>query len=630
MEERLFYYLAGVPVAGIFAQWLAWRLRLPSILLLLASGVVLGNLFGLNPDELLQNVAAASPESSIGPTLLFPLVSLAVAVVLFEGGLTLRLAELRESGGDVLRLCTIGVAVSWALLTVAAWQIVGIDLRVSALLGAILVVTGPTVIAPLLRHIQPDHRVGSVVKWEGIVIDPVGAVLAVLVFQVIGSDGQAAFSDALITLLITTAIGSVLGFSAGMLLVYLLKKYWIPDFLQGVVFLAAALGVFALSNWLQRESGLVTVTLLGIYLANQKQASIKHVVEFKEHLVVLFVSCLFIVLGSRLDIHQVLELGPRGLLFLAATIVVVRPLSVYLATLGSKLNVRERTFLACLAPRGIVAAAVTSIFSLELLHMAHAEHASPELRQLAADVERLVPLTFLVIVGTVAVYGLSAGPLARRLGVADPDPQGILFAGAERWIRKVALALQAEGFSVLLIDTNYRNVSAARQEGVPAECASILSEHVREEIDLGGIGRLLALTPNDEVNALAVREFVHLFGRANVYQIEPWDTTAGRRQSVGEHLRGRALFGEQLTHEDLALRIERGDEVKKTRITEEFTFDDFQDRYGGAALLLFVVDADKKLTVCTDQNTRVTAGQTVVALVGETARNSASPPTVKD
>ncbi|MEQ8787334.1 MAG: cation:proton antiporter [Pirellulaceae bacterium] len=623
MEAKLLYYLAGVPLLGVAAQWLGWRLRLPSILLLLAFGMTLGAI-GLNPDHILAEAAGAEGEE-VGPRLLFPIVSLVVAIVLFEGGLTLRLSELRQSGRDVLRLCTIGVLVSWGLTAVAARWLLDFDWGLAALLGAILVVTGPTVIAPLLRHIQPERRVGSIVKWEGIVVDPIGAVLAVIVFEIIAPGGhrlmgEATLADMLLVLFYTVAVSGMLGLATGVLLAQLVRRYWIPDFLQGVFFLAVALGVFAVSNMVHRESGLVAVTVLGVYLANQRQASIKHVVEFKEHLVVLSISCLFIVLGSRLELASLLELNIGGAVFLAVMILVVRPASVFLATLGSDLNLRERTFLAALAPRGIVAAAVTSVFALELVHQTNRFPENEHLALLAEEADRLVPLTFLVIVGTVSIYGLAAGPLARWLKLAQPNPQGILFAGAEKWIRQVAKAIHEEGFAVLLVDTNYRNVSAARQSGLPAECASILSEHIREEMDLSGIGRLLALTPNDEVNALASREFAHLFGRANVFQLSPWDTGTGKRQSVGEHLRGRQLFNDKMTWEELEQRVERGEQIKKTRITEEFTFEDFRQRYGESAVVLFVIEEGKRLRICTGKEERTPSrGRAVIALVAESS-----------
>lgn len=616
-EHSFFYYLAGVPLLGIAAQWLAWRLRLPSILLLLGIGVAAGSV--VNPDELLAHLAEVdAADSPLGSRLLFPIVSLSVAVILFEGGLTLRFHELKEAGAGVLRLVTVGALASWALTTGAAIVLLGLDVRIAALVGAILIVTGPTVVAPMLRQIQPSRRVASAVKWEGIVIDPIGAALAVLVFEfVFASAGDATFAAIAAMLFKTIAIGGVLGLATAGLLVQAVKRYWVPDFLHGVGFLTVAMGVFALSNLLQEESGLVTVTVLGIALANQKSVSIHHVLEFKEHLRVLLISCLFIVLGSRVDPLDVWNLGFGGAAFLAVMILVVRPASVFLATIRSTLTYPERIFLGFLAPRGIVAAAVSSVFALKLAAWSGVGAGS---ESFAAQADALVPITFLVIVGTVFVYGLFAAPLARLLKLAEPNPQGILFAGAEPGIREIAKQVQAEGIAVLLVDTNYANIAAAKMAGLPAECASILSEHVREESDLAGIGRLLAMTANDEVNSLAVREFSQVFGRANVYQLSPWDEGSGKRTSISEHLRGRLLFHDKLSHDALAARFEQGGQIKATLLTDEFSYEDFRSRYGDSAIVLFVIDEAKQLGICTVEEPVVPkAGLTIVTLVDPVA-----------
>jgi len=411
-------------------------------------------------------------------------------------------------------------------------------------------------------------------------------------------------------------IGLTFGLGAGWLLAQLAKRFLIPDFLQGVTFLTAALATFAASNALQSESGLLTVTLLGVYLANQKHVSVQHVLEFKEHLVVLLISCLFIVLGSRLELSQIAALGWKGAAFLALMIVVVRPVSVFVATIRSGIGTRERMFLACLAPRGIVAAAVTSVFALEVV--THADHlVAPDQQAYLIDQARqLVPLSFLVIVGTVAFYGLLAGPLARRLGLAVSKPQGILFAGAEPWLHPIAESLQEEGFQILLLDTNYRHIAEAQMEGLPAECANVLSEHLLEEIDFGGIGRLLAMTGNDEVNLLAVREFTHVFGRENVYQLPPWEAGSGPRGTTAGHLRGRMLFADGLHHDKLVNLIRHDRQVKKTKLSEEFTFEHFTTKYGESAIALFLIGENRDLRVCTaDEQPEPKPGQTLIALV---------------
>ena len=603
MEEYLVYFTA-VLFLGITAQWLATRLRMPSILLLLAFGFLAGRLGGIDTNRL------------IGRELLFAVVSLSVAVILFEGGLTLRFSELKQAGGTVLYLVTVGVVVSCGLTAFAASWLLDMDWRIALLTGSILVVTGPTVIAPLLRQIRPERRIGSIIKWEGIVIDPIGAVLAVLVFQaVLASDvSHAATAPALVWTALaglakTAVVGTLTAVLVAELMIRLLKRYWIPDFLHASVFLAVAVVSFVASNAMQKESGLVTVTLLGVLLANQKRVALRHVVEFKENLRVLLISCLFIVLASRIELNHVVELGWGGAAFLATLVLVVRPLAVWISTIGRGLGRNERIFLALLAPRGIVAAAVSSIFALEVAH-----RFGPD--RLPAGAESIVPVTFLVIVGTVTIYGLTAAPLARRLKLASGSPQGVLFSGADAWVVPIAAALAEEGFPVLLVDSNYRRTAAARMAGVPSVCANVLSEFAAEELDLGGIGRLLAVSPNEEVNALVAMEYKHVFGRGEVYQLAAGEPATGRRETVSHELRGRRLFGQDVTYAELALRYRAGAQVKKTQLTEEFTLDDFHRQHGTDAIVLFLIGPSGHLTVRTaDTPFEPEPGQTVVALV---------------
>ncbi len=606
METHLLY-LTAVLALGIGAQWLAWRARLPAILVLLIFGFAAGELFfNLGAERF-----AESLDELIGQDLLFSLVSLSVAVILFEGGLSLRIRELRETGRAVFGLVTVGVLVTWLLTAGAAWWVLGFEPRMALLAGAILVVSGPTVIIPLLRHVRPVRRIGSIVKWEGIVNDPIGAVLAALVFAAaFGTTGAGGFqktlAGALVGLAATGLAGCAIAVVAAFVLVQLLKRYWVPDFLQNAVFLAAVVVAFSGSNSIRPESGLVAVTVLGVILANQKVVTIKHVVEFKENLRVLLISVLFIVLASRLRWDDLTRLGAWGLAFLAVLLLVVRPAAAFLATIGAGLRLRERLFLAWIAPRGIVAAAVSSVFALEL------ELAGEG----STDAESLVPMTFLVIVGTVTVYGLTAAPLARWLKIADPNPQGILFAGAAPFVQAIAAAVQQQGHHVLLVDTNYRNIAAARMKGLPTCWANILSEYVREEVDLSGLGRLLALTPNDVVNASAAQQFTEFFGRAETYQLPIRAAEAERQEAVSPDRMGRVLFGPEVGYGRLAQRLAAGAVVKTTRLSEEFDYQAFRDLYSDSAIVLLVAEPSGSLTVSTVDNPAAPqAGQTLISLV---------------
>jgi NhaP-type Na+/H+ or K+/H+ antiporter len=620
MDEHLYLLLIVlVPCLGVLAQWLAWRLQIPSILLLLAFGMIVG--IWISPDEILTRLTGGG--DAVGPRLLFPLVSVAVAVILFEGGMTLRWGQLGESARVLVRLLSLAALVTWGLTALLGHYLLGFRWPVAALLGAILIVTGPTVVGPLLRQIRPKRRVSSILQWEGILIDPLGAVAAVLVFEAI-SQTEGVRWPAIVGIVVQTlAIGTVLGLGSAALLVIALRRYWVPDFLHGVFVLAVALVAFWGSDLLSAESGLVTVTVLGVCLANQRYVSVDHVLEFKEHLRVLLIGCLFIVLGARIPLSSLAALGWAGVLFVLLLVLVVRPMAVFLSTWGTGLKWRETLFVGLVAPRGIVAASVASVFGLRLAALDSSVAAEPVT---ATQAQLLAPVTFLVILGTVTLCGLGAGPLARRLRLADANPQGILFAGASRWVRDVAAALSKLQVRVLLVDTNYANVTAARLAGLPATCASILSEHFQETEDLAGIGRLLAVTPNDEVNTLAAMEYVHVFSRANVYQLAPRARTHSRWQTVPETRRGRSLFQTDLTHQQLEQLMATGGVVKTTALTASFTWADFRTLYGEAALVLFAVDASKRLKIRTPQGSFQPApGDRVVAIVPPAGDESDTP-----
>ncbi|WP_164104102.1 cation:proton antiporter [Candidatus Laterigemmans baculatus] len=600
----LLYYVALVPALGVAAQWIAWRLHLPGILMLLIFGIILGQF--LSPDEVIAGVTGG--DASSGTRVLFPLVSLSVAVILFEGSLTLRLGELREAGSAVLRLVTIGAVVTCLMTTLAAHWFLDFSWRVSLLIGSILTVTGPTVITPLLHHIRPTRRISSTLKWEGIVIDPIGAVLAVLVFEELLLPPSVNPWSAALSLGKTVLVGLVLGAAGAGFLVQCIRRFWVPDYLQGILALAVALVSFCISNYLAEESGLITVTLLGIILANQKQAVIEHLIEFKEHLRTLLIGCLFILLGSRIDPQALLDLGWPGVGLVLFLIAVIRPASAFISLAGTQLDWREKVFVGFLAPRGIVAAAVASVFALKLEQLADesgmVDSATP-----------LVSATFLVILSTVTFYGLVSGPLARVLGLAIANPQGLLFAGADHWVRELAKVLHENGVRVMLVDTNYNKISAARMAGLPAECINVLSDQARNEVNLGGIGRMLAVTPNDEVNSLAVQEFRQLFESSGVFQLPFKSHAAADSRSPASHLQARVLFGSDWTFTRIRETVAAGAVFKATKLSDNFSYSDFLVRYGDQAVLMFVIQGETLQVNTVDQKLNPEPGSTVVALV---------------
>ncbi|MGA0898799.1 MAG: cation:proton antiporter [Luteolibacter sp.] len=605
-------YLTWILALGISCQWLAWRLKLPSILLLLAGGFAFGRISGVRIDDFL---AASSDGSSV----LLSVVGLFVAIILFEGGLTLKFRELRESGLPILRLCTLAVVISFGLTAVFMSQVLGYDWRIAALIGAILTVTGPTVIAPLLRHINPTRKMASMLKWEGIVVDPIGAILAVMVFKVaMATDMEAAQSETLQSLGIMIAVGVIGALVIAKLVEWLLRHHLVPDYLQPVFLLAVVAVAFTVSNAFEKEAGLLTVTVLGIALANQRHAFVRHILEFKENLRTLIISSLFIVLSGRIAPADLGGTLWKGLFLLIFLIAIGRPLSVYASLVFSKSTTfKEKTFLAAMAPRGIVAAAITSIFALEFEEAANHGQFGEKSVMIAGQSQELVALVFMVIVGTVATYGIAAVPMARRLGLASKNATGILFAGADPWIRRIAKTLHDNGHRVMLLDTNDKNISAAKMDGLEAHRANILSEFAEEELDFNGLGHLVAATPNDEVNSMAADRFSHQFTRAGVWQIEPIDRDEHHRKAAATDLRHNICFSQAPNQMELSELVAKPEiTIKKTLITEVFSFDQFEQAYPDA-IVLFLSDS-KGLRPAPAKLGKILAGTTVYAMVNET------------
>ncbi|HET8765125.1 MAG TPA: sodium:proton antiporter, partial [Rhodanobacter sp.] len=417
--------LAGMLAVGFACQWLAWRVKLPAIVFLLLAGLLLGPVTGvLDPDRLLG-------------TLLFPLVSLAVALILFEGSLTLRFAELRGIGSAVRGLVSYVALTALGLLALAAHFVADVAWPIALLFGALTCVTGTTVIGPMLRTLRPNAKIANTLRWEGIVIDPLGALFAVLIYEAIVSHQQ---GHTVGVFLATVASGAVVGGVAAWLLGSALRRGLIPEYLQNYGTLATVLLAFVAANTLAHESGLLTVTIMGIALGNLRGVHIDDILDFKENLTTLLVSLLFILLAARLPWPLPGRLLWEGVAIFAIAQFAIRPLTVALASLRSGLDWRERALIGWVAPRGIVAASVSALFALRLQSLA------------VPGADALVPLVFLIIIGTVILQSATARPLARWLGVAEPEPRGVLVYGADPVAREIGKALHDAGVRVVLAD----------------------------------------------------------------------------------------------------------------------------------------------------------------------------------
>jgi NhaP-type Na+/H+ or K+/H+ antiporter len=592
MYEHLIVGLTSVVALGVLAQWLAWRFRLPSILLLLVFGFLVGPVFGfLDPDRLLGELT-------------LPLVSLSAAIILFEGGLSASWAEIRTVAGPVQRLVTIGLTITWAGVAVAAVLLLGMRWDLAVLLGAILVVTGPTVIGPLLRHVRPEGRVGSIAKLEGIINDPVGAVLAILVFEALRAEQPGGAVSAIVTGVLTSlAVGALFGLGGAGAVVLLLRKRMLPSFLLNSVTMALVLGVYAVAGLVQPESGLLAVTVMGVALSSQRRVATRAIAEFHEHIRVVLISILFIVLAARVEIGSFTGL-PWAVLAFVGAVFLIRGVAAGASLVGSDLGWRDRLWLAAMAPRGVVAAAVASLFGLRL-----AEREMP-----GADL--LMPVVFLVVVATVLVYGLGALPLSRALGQRTDGAQGVLILGAGPVARTLARGLDAAGVRTLLVDSDRGAVLAARQEGLSAKHGLIASERLLDRLDLQGLGHLIAVSRDDQANLLAAVHFRDVF-EDRVYQLQPEEEalhSRPRKWAPPEHLSGRTI-GEGLSHRELAKLVAEGAECKVTPLTEEFGWDDFRRHYGRDAHPLFVLHEDDRLEPFEPEGEAPGAGTKVISLV---------------
>lgn len=572
MTENLMLAIAVIGILGSMAQWLAWWLKLPSILLLLLLGIVLGKpVSGLiDPDLLFGD-------------LLFPMVSLAVSVILFEGALTLNFRQIKGLESVVRRMVTVGMLVTWLTIAVATHWILDLPWLLSLLFGSLVVVTGPTVIVPMLRILKLNKKVSNVLRWEGIVIDPLGALLAVLVFNfIISSEGGAlGLFEVVLDFGWILLVGCVLGGVAGAFMGLVLRRHWLPEYLHNVFTLTLVFAVFALSDVLAHESGLLTVTIMGMWLANSKNTPIEDILNFKESLTVLLISGLFIILAARLDLDEFLKIGWWSLVILLVVQFVARPLKVFVSTWGSDLAFKEKIVLSWIAPRGIVAAAVSALFALKLEQQGYAE------------ANLLVSLTFMVIIGTVVFQSATAGWLSKKLGVANPESKGILMVGSNPVAVAIAEALNKHGFECLLTDSHWRYVKEARMKDIKTYYGNVVSEHADQHLDLIGIGKMMAVSMNKDLNLLAATRYKNEFGVANIFVLNQEEKNRDdHKHSVSKEGKARHLFTKDVTYAKLASLLSQGAQIKTTLLTEEFGYQQYLSQANKVIIPMFGVSPD--------------------------------------
>jgi NhaP-type Na+/H+ or K+/H+ antiporter len=504
--------LAGIIILGILAQWVAWKFKIPAILPLILIGLLVGPIAAeyLSHDGTKWIEPRWNGEEGLFPgDSLFYFVSLAISIILFEGGLTLRIKEVKNVGPVITKLITIGSIVTFFGAAVAAHFIFFLTWKISFLFSALIIVTGPTVITPILRNIPLKQDVSAVLKWEGILIDPIGALVAVLVFEFISVEGGGEFTKtALIEFGKIVLFGTTFGFTFAHGLNFAINKRLIPHYLLNVFALASVLGVFVLSDNFAHESGLLAVVVMGMVLGNSNSPYLKELLYFKESLSVLLISILFILLAANINMEDLLLIYNWNTAVLFAIVVfVLRPIGVFLSTHNSTLQFNEKLFISWVGPRGIVAAGIASLFGLKLA------------REGVEGAEYITPLVFMIVLGTVLLNATTARFFAKVVGVFLKKSNGILIVGASKPSRLIGNYLEKNGRHVVLIDNNQSNISKANEMGLEAINSNIYSDSLGDNIELSDVGYLIALTGNSDINKFAINKFGKDFGENGTFRL---------------------------------------------------------------------------------------------------------------
>jgi NhaP-type Na+/H+ or K+/H+ antiporter len=540
--------------AGLASQWLAWAIRLPAIVILIASGLLLGPITGLI-------------DFAMAPEELTELIGLGVAIILFEGGMDLKLGEFRRVGHGIMRLTTIGPVLAWCLGALAAHFVAGLSWPVAIVLGAILVVTGPTVILPLLRQARLNRESASLLKWEGIVNDPVGVLLAVLSFQYFTLHGED-WSDVFLGLGKAIAVAAVLGGAGGWLTGWFYRRGAVPSHLKPPMLMVLVLVGFWASNLVQHEAGLLTVTVMGLVLGNMQLVEREPLRHFKENLTVVLLSVLFIVIPTQLDPAHLELIDWRAISFVLVVLLLVRPLTILIATLGAPMRGSDKLLLAWIAPRGIVAAATAFIFGPALVAAGYPE------------AEILMPLVFLIILATVIVHGVTLGPVARRLQLAAEEENGLLVVGASDWTRALAAELQRQEIDVLIADGSWHRLKPVRMDGIRTFYGEVLSEHAEHELEDEHLSYLLCATDNDYYNALVCKALGREFGHHRTFQLAAEEESSNEQRRLTLQQRGYFAFEPPIDALTLHDRLQAGWKIQSAHLSEDFDLERLEEHLG--------------------------------------------------
>jgi NhaP-type Na+/H+ or K+/H+ antiporter len=569
-------FFAAVGVIGMACQWLAWRLSAPPIVLLLFAGLVAGPATGV-----------ILPAKVLGG-LITPFVAAAVAIILFEGGLSLDFRGLRDASQAVRRVVIIAAPLIWALIALSAHFVVMLSWPTSTVIGGILVITGPTVVQPLLRHARLDMRTAAVLRWEAIVNDVVGTLFAVLAFEAFAGmrSGSGGLQIAA-RMAADTGVAAGLGYAMGKAISYAYRTTFMPEYLKVPTIFVAVLACFVAGNRIMDEAGLLAVMIMGVTIGNSRIASLTEIRRFKEHAAVLLVSGVFVVLTANISRAMLSLPDPRSAIFAALLVFVIRPFGIALSTFGTNLAWRERLLIGWVAPRGVVAVAAAAVFGGALA------------RAGVADGARIPALVFAIVMCTVVLYSLTTVPFARWLGLASSAQPGVLIVGSNDWTVALAKVLKSLDVEVMIADSSWWRLKPARQAGVAVYYGEILAELTEHRLDHARFGHLIAATESDSYNTLVCTDLGPTFGRQHVFQIGRMKSQELDPRDVALTLGGRTLMKAGYDLDSLTRRLGEGWDFRKTKLTDEFDLDRYRETLADESQLLFYLKPNGTLSFAT-------------------------------
>ncbi|MFS0673226.1 cation:proton antiporter [Ornithinibacillus sp. 179-J 7C1 HS] len=566
MVPSLLFEVMLIFFLGIGSQWVAWRYRMPAIVVMAVTGLVVGPIFGfINPEEDFGNLYS-------------PIISVAVAIILFEGSLNLSFKELRGLGKPVFRISTIGAFIAWILGSLTAHYIAGLPWPVAFVIGGLFIVTGPTVIMPLLRQSKLKPRPAKILKWEGIIVDPIGALLAVFAFEIIvyltASDPD---GTALVMFFAASLFAAIFGWACGRGIGFIFERGHIPEFLKSPAVFTVVILCFTVADEIMHETGLLSVTAMGITLANMGISSVHDMRHFKENISILLISAIFIMLTASLQIETILQIfSPNIIGYVLLMMFLVRPLSIFLSTFRSGLTFNEKLLVGWIAPRGIVALTVASYFATVLLEAGYEE------------AEILITLTFGLVFFTVIAHGFSIGWLARKLNLSMEGRPGTLIVGSNKFTVELAKSLAKVNVPIIIVDRSWENLKLAREAGVPFYHEEFLSEQTEHHLDTIPYEYLIAATDSNSYNSLVCTTFMPEYGRTNVFKVSPYDKVYKSTDIVSK-VGGRILFKQEVNLEDLIEKINNGFVFRQTTITEQYSYKQYLDEKDEETVFLYII-----------------------------------------